>query len=525
MVNWATLPSASASVDLRSISGTNATTMSIAGGTGSLVYTFDGTSATLRNNFPTAVGAMWVADANNIWSVGGSVANAGAAASGMILKYNGTSWGLQPSGTTASLGAIWGTDVNNIWSGGNPVSNNVTILKYNGTTWSSQSPSPAINAAIYDMWGSSATDIWAVGSSILHTTDGGASWSTVSSPTTMSLTSISGVDANNIWASGNTNSPSISSVILKYDGTSWTQQYTVSSIYINGIYAADANRIWAAGTFGSIYYSSNGGTNWAPQSSGTGAAFYGIHGKDRYNIWAFGTKVIKWNGSAWSAAQSTAPITTTGFFNMTHYDSPVPLNPNGILSTTNLFLMGQNGTIMASTDNQIVLPVELLSFTAKAEGSSNKLTWTTASEVNNKGFQIEKLKATGDSWDILGFVASKSPKGTSESYDFLDIAPLSTSYYRLRQMDNDGQETLSKVVSVSNKGNSKLKVYPNPVSNSLTIETDPFNKGEALDYQIINLLGQQVQSGKATNSIDVSKLLIGTYFLKVGDAQMKFIKK
>ena len=100
--------------------------------------------------------------------------------------------------------------------------------------------------------------------------------------------------------------------------------------------------------------------------------------------------------------------------------------------------------------------------------------------------------------------------------------PLSTSYYRLRQIDNDGKETLSKVISIQSKGSKgKLAVYPNPVSNTLTIETEANG-----DYQIFNLLGQTILKGKTTaQRIDVSALPEGSYVLKIGAEQAKFNKQ
>ena len=185
-----------------------------------------------------------------------------------------------------------------------------------------------------------------------------------------------------------------------------------------------------------------------------------------------------------------------------------------------------------------VLPVELLDFTGKyieirnpvtgdTEGG-NLLSWTTAHEINNKGFQVERLQPTGG-WDVLGFVAGK---GKLSTYDFLDVAPPSGAvYYRLRQIDNDGKETFSKIISIATKGNSKLKIYPNPVSNTLTIETDfVIAPNEAnCDFQILNLLGQQVLYGKTlpsgTGAIDVSALPQGSYVLKMGAEQVKFVKQ
>ena len=171
------------------------------------------------------------------------------------------------------------------------------------------------------------------------------------------------------------------------------------------------------------------------------------------------------------------------------------------------------------------LPIELVSFSGQYTEGGNLLTWTTANEVNNKGFQVERLAPPtprgGEVWDILGF---KTANNKASSYQFMDNAPTFTNYYRLLQIDNDGKETLSKVISVERKGNNKLKVYPNPVSNVLTVERNavPFTTS---DFQILNLLGQQVMNGKATQRIDVSALPEGNYVLKVGAEQVKFIKQ
>ncbi len=161
------------------------------------------------------------------------------------------------------------------------------------------------------------------------------------------------------------------------------------------------------------------------------------------------------------------------------------------------------------------LPVELLRFEGKPAKEGNLLTWQTANEVNNKGFHVERLK--GNDWQSIGFVAAQNKAAT---YNFTDNAPLSTSYYRLRQIDSDGTATLSKIISIATNSNSALKIYPNPVTNSLTIETDLTD-----DFQIINLLGQQVMQGGTTPTIDVSALPAGIYVFSIGEAQIKFVKQ
>ena len=178
------------------------------------------------------------------------------------------------------------------------------------------------------------------------------------------------------------------------------------------------------------------------------------------------------------------------------------------------------------------LPVELLSFNGKNTEGGNFLTWTTASEVNNKGFDIQRLNGNGE-WSILGFVKGNNKAST---YQFLDdrrdamhrVSTTATEYYRLRQMDNDGKETLSKVVSIQSKDKGKLKVYPNPVSNTLTIESPLWGLGAA-DYQIFNLLGQEILRGQTSLvgvvGLDVSALPKGSYILKMGNEKAQFIKQ
>lgn len=201
--------------------------------------------------------------------------------------------------------------------------------------------------------------------------------------------------------------------------------------------------------------------------------------------------------------------------------SLINVQGGGIGTLVNFELKGSTSNFISTA----VLPVELLGFQATPlAGSSNLLTWQTANEVNNKGFQVERLKVSGSEWEILGFVAAD---GKHKDFEFTDNHPLSMSYYHLRQIDNDGKEALSKVVSVALKGVKGLKVYPTIVSNGfLNVQTlSPIENNEGSVYGIYNLLGQQVLKGQATQQIDVSALGAGTYVMKIGTEQAKFMKQ
>jgi hypothetical protein len=169
-----------------------------------------------------------------------------------------------------------------------------------------------------------------------------------------------------------------------------------------------------------------------------------------------------------------------------------------------------------------VLPIELTAFDVQiTEGSKNHLTWSTASEKNNQGFEVER-SADGVKFEKIGFVKGNGTSSETKQYTYEDYRLSSAvTYYRLKQVDFDGTFTYSKVVSVVGEGGTKLKAYPNPVATVLMLETAV--KG---NYEVINLLGQTVLRGQATaQMIDVSALPQGNYILKVGSEQVKFFKQ
>jgi Secretion system C-terminal sorting domain len=184
-------------------------------------------------------------------------------------------------------------------------------------------------------------------------------------------------------------------------------------------------------------------------------------------------------------------------------------------------ITGSCGPLTLSGDLATVLPIELTQFDVNTKGSKNHLTWRTASEKDNRHFDIER-STDGTTFRPIGQVKGNNKPS---SYQFVDNQPFAITYYRLRQIDFDGTASLSNIVSVTQKGKGKaLTIYPNPVSNTLTVENTEEDE-EVGNFQIINLLGQQVLSGKTGQGLDVSALPQGTYVLRVGEEQAKFIKQ
>jgi hypothetical protein len=116
------------------------------------------------------------------------------------------------------------------------------------------------------------------------------------------------------------------------------------------------------------------------------------------------------------------------------------------------------------------LPVVLTVFDAKTAGADVRLSWTTASEVNNAYFDVER-STDGQTYTQLGRLAGHGTALVASTYDYLDagVAGRLTGlvYYRLRQVDQDGTATYSLVRTVSLTGASQvasLGLYPNPAA-------------------------------------------------------------
>jgi Secretion system C-terminal sorting domain len=160
-----------------------------------------------------------------------------------------------------------------------------------------------------------------------------------------------------------------------------------------------------------------------------------------------------------------------------------------------------------------VLSTELLNIKAKAVNNANILTWETASETNNKGFEVERQNANG-TWASLGFVQGI---GKAATYTFEDKGPLSISYYRLRQIDFDGKETLSKVVSVSQNTKGRISISPNPTSDKVNINLNQNDVSNQPTTVILSdMTGRQVMTQTTTSGafqLDLSNLAKGMYVI------------
>lgn len=162
------------------------------------------------------------------------------------------------------------------------------------------------------------------------------------------------------------------------------------------------------------------------------------------------------------------------------------------------------------------LPVQLIGFTGKGLACSVQLNWQTAQENNAQHFVVER-SSTGKAFEKEGIVQSK---GNNSQYNFECAASSGQSdYFRLRMVDRDGKETMSKTLRVATacNENNVVTVAPNPMTDKVTVS------GGAAGYQIIirDLTGRRVLEMKMKHcqvQLDLSALQAGNYYLQLSNA-------
>ncbi len=227
-------------------------------------------------------------------------------------------------------------------------------------------------------------------------------------------------------------------------------------------------------------------------------------------------------------AGNSLSITQTGLTSITF--RLYPYNAESAAGTA-----GFGGTLTFTVIVNTTLPVTFTSFSATKDGKNNLLSWATASEQNNAGFEVQR-STDGSTYENIGFVKSLSATGNSSnplSYSFTDFNPLGLQqYYRLKQTDLDGKSAYSAIVLVKREAPATLtvtKVYPNPSTSSIYINA-ACPAATTLQLSIVDMNGRvvgrkQVNAMTGNNGFDmaVTQLAPGTYLLQVLNADNKVV--
>lgn len=168
-----------------------------------------------------------------------------------------------------------------------------------------------------------------------------------------------------------------------------------------------------------------------------------------------------------------------------------------------------------------LLPVEFSAFTAIPKGQASYLEWETLTESNNDYFSIER-STDAKTFSAIGQVEGKGTTYVPQAYSYLDqAAKPGINYYRLRQVDFDGQYEYSEMKTVLIPyEESNLQVYPNPSKGRFHIQL-PQNSNAGSKLQLLNSQGQMIWQMKASASSSANltfaeeDLTPGVYFLKL----------
>jgi hypothetical protein len=172
-------------------------------------------------------------------------------------------------------------------------------------------------------------------------------------------------------------------------------------------------------------------------------------------------------------------------------------------------------------ESPLALPATLKKMNVRSENQKNNITWTTSSEQNNKGFEVQRAIGNTNDFKTIGFVGSRAKDGNSQldiNYNFEDANIVSgqTHYYRLKQIDFDGKSSLSPVRSIKPGSiESNLNVYPNPSQGSVTVNTG--STSGKLNIYVLDNTGRTVNQylNVSTSNTRISNLKKGLYTLKI----------
>ncbi len=194
------------------------------------------------------------------------------------------------------------------------------------------------------------------------------------------------------------------------------------------------------------------------------------------------------------------------------------------------------------------LPVELSTFSITQEKQQVRLKWTTTTETNNHGFEIQRQsmnESVSENWQVIGFVAGHGTSLTLQAYQFADQDRIFGKYaYRLKQIDRDGRFEYSEILTITIQGPASFALgqnYPNPFNPKTKIEfqiPQEVISGQAIVLRIVNTLGEEVTrfeiASPAPGNYDVTwdgtnyqgeKVAGGIYFYQLLTDRILFTRK
>ncbi len=186
-----------------------------------------------------------------------------------------------------------------------------------------------------------------------------------------------------------------------------------------------------------------------------------------------------------------------------------------------------------------VVPVELTSFTAQAVNGSVNLNWQTATEINNKGFEIQRseIRDQKSEWQAIGFIQGNGTATKPHSYSYADNNVKTGTYsYRLKQIDFNGSFEYSKEVNVIVKNVpaefTLSQNYPNPFNPSTNIDFQisqnvfvSLKVYDEIGNEVATLINERRNGGNYSIKFNASNLTSGIYYYRLTAGNFTSVKK
>ncbi len=220
--------------------------------------------------------------------------------------------------------------------------------------------------------------------------------------------------------------------------------------------------------------------------------------------------VARWDGSIWKNESGT---NITG-------DTAAGTITSGLVSSFSPF------TLASKKISTNPLPVSLFAFEARCLNNQAVLSWHTALELSNDYFEIESSNDT-KTWQVVNRISGAGNSKQIQSYELIDNTTKDARYYRLKQVDFNGQIVISPIIfSNCNTVKREIAVYPIPAKNEIHVSCSI--KFVDATYAISNNCGQAVSSGMLngyTATLPIETLPKGIYILKInGNGYLKAFK-
>jgi photosystem II stability/assembly factor-like uncharacterized protein len=353
---------------------------------------------------------------------------------------------------------------------------------------------------------------WAVTTrgGILKTTDAGENWvAQLNAGANVIFQSINFVDSLYGWTA-NVNSRPFKTT---NGGGNWNMQTNINFWQSSDIYFADIDTGWVIDLFEDLNKTMNAGLNWSLVPEIYNPRNFGFFpNKYHWLINGFGIHLYE---------------TTDGGNTFTDISNDVPSSFNRFSAPENYvgYAAGSLGLVLKYLDTSYV-PVELISFEGKYENNKVLLTWQTASELNNKGFHVQK-SFDKEIWFNIGFVKGKGTTTEYNYYSFIDNEIVTgVQFYKLKQIDYDGSFVYSKIIEI----NSDLIItsfrlfqnYPNPFNSSTVINYQVPQKSlinislyDIKGEKIMELVNEEKEKGFYITTLENLALPSGIYFIRM----------